>query len=232
MLKSETTANLPFSCDGCLRILPKLNEIGLQLDDHTKQLQEYEKKFKALENSIDEKVHKRVENAIEEFREREERKYNVIIHNIPEPTTDDKKKEDIEKVQNIFSTIECDDVVPKAFVRLGRPGSNKPRLLKVMLESVSSKHRLLGGTKFLRQKNGDGSVAHGWSNIYITPDLTKQERDSNREMRVDLEQRKKNESNPNLVIYRGKIVDRKDIPAHSNSTTGGGGTRRFPGQTR
>lgn len=230
VLRNETTPNLPFNCDGCLRLLPKLNEIGLKLESHSKQLIVFDRKFQDIEESINEKVNKRVEIAIEEFREREERKLNIIVHNIPEPTNEDKKREDLEKLRNIFSTIECDDVVPKAFVRLGRPGSYKPRLLKVMLESVSSKRRLLGGTKFLRKKNGDGAVDHGWSNIYITPDLTKQERDLNRELRMELEHRKIN--NPNLVIYRGSIMDRKDINGQAGGTSGGGGAHRFPAQSR
>ena len=61
--------------------------------------------------------------------------------------------------------------------------------------------------------------SHGWSNVFVTPDLTKEEREKNRTLRLELEKRKNDEKNPNLVIYRGKIVDRKNI---SDQGTGKG----------
>ena len=103
--------------------------------------------------------------------------------------------------------MKCDEIVPKAYA--GRPAEGKDRLIKVILGSVTNKHQLLGGTKLLRTKDGDGNSSHGWSNIFVTPDLTKKERDKNRTLCLELEKRKT--GNPNLVIYRGKIVDKKEI---------------------
>ena len=40
---------------------------------------------------MDTKIETQVEKAIEMYREREERKCNVTIHNVPEPITEDKK---------------------------------------------------------------------------------------------------------------------------------------------
>ena len=104
-------------------------------------------------------------------------------------------------------------------MRLGRPVDGKQRLIKVVLGSVTNKHQLLSGTKLLRSKDGDGNSSHGWSNVFVTPDLTKEEREKNRTLRLELEKRKNDEKNPNLVIYRGKIVDRKNI---SDQGTGKG----------
>ena len=67
--------------------------------------------------------------------------------------------------------MKCDDIVPKAYA--GRPAEGKDRLIKVILGSVTDKHQLLGGTKLLRTKDRDGNSSHGWSNIFVTPDLTK-----------------------------------------------------------
>lgn len=225
-LKNESTANLPFNCDGCLRILPKLTEMGMNIDNQLKQIKECETKIKEVEESMDNKIEKQVEKAIESFRDREERKCNVIIHNVPEPTTPDRKTEDGEKLRDIFSVIKCDDVTPKMFVRLGKPINGKARLIKVVLESVSYKHQLLGGTKLLRTKDGDGNITHGWNNIYITPDLTKEEREHNRAMHQEFDKKKKDERNPDLIIYRGKIIDRKEL---SGQAAGNG---VFPNQLR
>ena len=158
MLRSQTVANLPFNCDGCLRLLPKLTEMVSRLDNQTKRFDECNQKIKDLEESIDEKIEIKVEKAIEAFRDREERKCNVIFHNVPEPTSENKKDEDSAKLREILAVMKCDDIVPKAFVRLGRPVDGKQRLIKVVLGSVTNKHQLLSGTKLLRSKDGDGNT--------------------------------------------------------------------------
>ena len=63
----------------------------------------------------------------------------------------------------------------------------------------------------LRTKDGDGNSSHGWSNIFVTPDLTKEERERSRLLRIELGKRKSDEENLHIVIYHGKIIDRKDI---------------------
>ena len=74
--------------------------------------------------------------------------------------------------------MKCDDIVSKAFVKLGRPVDGKQRLIKLVLGSVTNKHQLLSGTKLLRSKDKDGNSSHGWSNVFVTPDLTKEERET------------------------------------------------------
>ena len=215
--------NLPFNCDGCLRLLPKLTEIVSQLNTQTKRFDECNQKIKDLEESIDDKIEKQVEKAIEAFRDREERKCNVIIHNVPESATENRKEEDSAKLKEIFAVMKCEDVKAKSFVRLGRPIDGQQRLIKVVLGSVTNKHQLLGGTKLLRTKDGDGSSTHGWSNVFVTPDLTKEEREKNRLLRQELAKRKNDEKNENLVIYRGKITDKKDITDHGVGKDKGSG---------
>ena len=86
--------------------------------------------------------------------------------------------------------MKCNDIEPKAFVRLSRPLDGKQRLAKVILDSVTIKHQLLGGAKFLRTKDGDGKSSHGWSKIFVTPDLTKEEQERSRLLRIELGKRK------------------------------------------
>lgn len=177
---------------------------------------------------MDKKIESQVEKAIESFRDREERKCNVIFHNIPEPTASNKKEEDGGHLREILTAMKCEEINPKAFVRLGKPIEGKPRLMKVVLESVGNKHQFLSGTKLLRTKDGDGNVPHGWSNIFVTPDLTKEERDHSKRMRIELDKRRRDEENPQLVIYRGKIVDRREISqgnGKSNGLGNGGGSQ-------
>ena len=44
VLMKESTANLPFNCDGCLRLLPKLNSLGSIINEQKKQFSAYEEK--------------------------------------------------------------------------------------------------------------------------------------------------------------------------------------------
>ena len=76
--KKEQIANLPFSCDGCLRILPKLNEMGSIISKQQQQLETYETKINDLESSIDKKIEKQVEKAIDMYIERE-KKENAML---------------------------------------------------------------------------------------------------------------------------------------------------------
>ena len=115
--------------------------------------------------------------------------------------------------------MKCDEIIPKSMSRLGKPINGRMRLLKLTLDSVACKHRLLGSTKYLREKDGDGNAIHGWSNVFITPDLTKEERDKNKKLRDELKKRKEDEHNPNLVIYRGAIIDRKEIKSGAGNGT-------------
>ena len=50
-----------------------------------------------------------------------------------------------------------------------------------------------------------------YDNVYISPDRTRQERESFRKLRAELKQRKDG-GEPNLVIRNGKIVTKRSVP--------------------
>ena len=65
-----------------------------------------------------------------------------------------------------FDITKSGEVKVVEFTRLGRPMAGKDRLLKVQLQTVADKHKVLGGTKHLRTKVGD-EYAHKWSKVFI-----------------------------------------------------------------
>ena len=193
VLKSEPNVkNLPFSCDGCSRVLPKLTELATTLNSQQQRIESCERKVDSIRESLQCTVEKQVEKAINEYKEREDRKCNLIIHNVtvPEPKSKsmDKKGDDESSVRRIFGITKCDEVKVVEFTRLGRPTAGKDRLLKVQLGSVADKHKVLDGTKHLRAKFGD-DYAHEWSKIFITPDQTKEERVKSINLKKELERR-------------------------------------------
>ena len=127
--------------------------------------------------------------------------------------------------------MKCDEIMPKSVIRLGRPVDGRIRLLKLTLESVACKHKLLGGTKSLRAKDGDGNVNHGWSNVFITPDLTKEERGGNKALRDELKKRKEDEKYEDLVIYSGEI-DKKEIKGNGTKSGSGNETVSQPARPK
>ena len=176
MLRAESTANIPFHCDGCVRVVPKLIELGSLIKKQNDKFSEYDAKIEDIQSSLDTKIEQQVEKSLLAYKEREERKCNIILHNVSEPTGDDKKKEDLENIMGIVRSVKCEEIKVESFFRLGKPTEGKKRLIKVCLDSVNSKHKMLGGTKVLREKK-DGDYTSVWSNIFITPDLTKEERE-------------------------------------------------------
>ena len=207
-LKHEPTRNVPFNCDGCTRVLPRITELGNAIMKQNERIESCEKKLDSIKGTVEDVVQEKVENAIREFKEREDRKCNVIIHNVPEPRPESEtKKEDDEKcLKEILSVVKCEDIEMSSFVRLGTPGG-KTRLVKVTLGTVTDKHRILGGTKYLREKKKDEYV-HNWSKVFITPDLTRDERALSIRLKKELERRRTEEGNPNLFISRGQIIER------------------------
>ena len=78
-----------------MRVLPKLTEMASQLNFQSKRYDECNQKIKDLEGSIDEKkIEKQVEKATESYRDREDRKCNVLFHNVLESLSENKMEED------------------------------------------------------------------------------------------------------------------------------------------
>ena len=115
--------------------------------------------------------------------EKERRRLNLIIHNVPESTADvpeSRKTEDIECATDIFNVyLGAKATVTKA-LRFGKKteSANKPRLMKVTVDTLESKVYILRNC--IKLRSADQSSYY--SNIYITPDLTPTEREANQQL--------------------------------------------------
>jgi len=72
--------------------------------------------------------------------------------------------------------------------------------MRVQLGSINVKRAILTNAKKLRATRSDAL-----KNVYITPDLSVQERKVQKELRAELKRRKES-GELNLRIYRGQIV--------------------------
>ena len=149
---------------------------------------------------------KEVSEAINEYRDREYRKCNIILHNVPESSKEDgkdRKADDVKWIETLGNDLECTITIKEA-IRLGKKRHGKPRLLKVILDSVRAKRNMLMETQKLR--NGKEE----YKNIYITPDQTLREREANKLLRSELK-RRTDQGEPNLIIKNGRISTKETV---------------------
>ena len=141
-----------------------------------------------------------------EQEEKVDRTCNIIVHNIPESNSEEpgiRKKHDMTKVQEMACALGLEGTqrsVENAF-RLGKKVANeehviasKPRLLLVKLQSKDQVEKLLE-ERFKLKENG-------FPNIYITRDLPLEERERQRKLRAELQQKGRDTHK----IVRGKVV--------------------------
>ena len=202
--------------DNCLSTVETtLNELKLEL---TKQISKCHDILTSKDKTkASESLASTIVSTMNEEKERERRRLNLIIHNAPESTADvpeSRKTEDIERATDIFNVyLGAKATVTKA-LRLGRKteSANKPRLMKVTVDTLESKVYILRNCTKLRSADQSSY----YSNIFITPDLTQQEHEDGKKLRDELKRRRQN-GEPNLIIKKGRII----VSQCNNSTMGG-----------
>jgi uncharacterized coiled-coil protein SlyX len=171
-------------------ISEKMSGMRTELDDLkgvTKNLQESSKKD-------DSSIHATITSAVlEEMKERETRRCNLIVHNIAEPGADvvqskDRVEKDIEKLQELLGQIEVEVNVNETFrfaKRLGArdEGDDTPRPLLIGFKERRYCDSILDKSHKLSDKE------EPWSSVNIIRDLTKAQRKEEKEMRGEVERR-------------------------------------------
>ena len=157
------------------------------------------------------KVKNIVQEEVAELKEIESRRLNMICLNLPESKKIDlseRKQEDNELLVNLLQNrmeVDTDEITIDKLVRLGRSdsknGAIKCRPLRFTVNSFEHKRQILKASSLLRNSPTDDV----FSNVYFTPDLTKNQRKVAYKLRVERRSREEN-GEDNLKISRGKIV--------------------------
>ena len=146
-----------------------------------------------------------INSFINEEKEKARRRLNLIVHNVTESTDEEglnRKKYDIDFVTSTFQQyLEVRVTINKAF-RLGKH-SDKPRLLKISVNSEAEKASLLRNATKLKNVDHPEEMQL----IFITPDLTPKEQQINKKLREEL--RELNKDSKTFYIKNGKIVQRR-----------------------
>ena len=186
------------------------------------RMENFDTKLTDLQETIDSKIEESVEKSFKNFREREEKKCNLKIHNLQELGSADKEAQfdhDESQLRCLLDVLGAGEVQVKSHIRLGKrentsnesTGVRKPRLILLSVDNVFNKQKILKGTKNLRIKDEDDEYVHlEFSNVFISNDMTKQERAARFNLRKELKSRKDN-GESDLVIYGGKIMSKAKI---------------------
>ena len=215
------------------RLTDQITELELKIhgskvaDQFTDQIKEMEAKLhKPLEQQLKslERVSKQsnvmtmdtASKVVDEYRDLERRKWNLIVFNVPESKSTESSQrnaEDRDFFKSIINDVGVDSVEIIDVVRLGASTPNKLRPLRVQFANLSHRRSVLVNAKKLWDSSSD--VFKG---IYINPDLSVRERQTQRKLRSELARRKEN-GEYNIFIRRGRILKQRspDQPQESTS---------------
>ena len=133
---------------------------------------------------------------IDEYMERDKRKNNLIIHNFPESNTTTRNSfNEIQDFSDMVKTeFNISEINVSKATRLKQTKPDKPRLLLITLDNLSTKRNILQQATKLRKSTT-------WNNVFISPDLTPKERELNRKLREELKVRK-DAGEKDIYIYQ------------------------------
>jgi len=191
-------------CDSVSALSDKINHLCAKNDQLQTQIN-------CTISSLSDQAQMASPNAIDEYMDRERRKSNLIVYGLPEasaPTGPERRSADINRIQElVHSEFNLTSLETTKCFRLGKRSSN-PRPLLISIVDNSIRRQILRNAKILRNSNS-------YKNVFISPDLTPQERVVNKQLRAEL-QRRKESGEPNLIIRRGKIIP-KQSPSKATS---------------
>ena len=128
--------------------------------------------------------------------DRKRREANVIVYNLTELPD---KSSDKSQFTDLCNTVFGIKVAITKSIRLGKQQDNKPRPFLIMMENLLDKEIVTSNSYLLRHHEL-------YKTVYISPDMTKYQRNKQKQLVEELKRRRANE--PNLVIRDGVIVTR------------------------
>ena len=149
------------------------------------------------------------EQIAEEVEMRMSKRNNIIITGIPEQTTGtvgERKMKDEDVVDELADELGITDYKIQDTFRIGK-NLRQPRLLRVTFADVSTKWTFIRKSKRLRD-------SENFKRCFIKPDFTFHERERNKKLREELQQKRKD--GKDWIIRNGMIYLRDNQPRHLN----------------
>ena len=156
-------------------------------------------------DEIQENFEKKVKEIINEEKEKDKRKNNIIVHGLPEvgQTKEAVAENDLESLTEFFAPIANDIVLVSDDVemfRIGQKVDNKIRPIKIKFQKNT------GLREKVYKAKKDGKILEKFEKVKVVPDRTRLEAEEYRKLVNELIQRKNN-GEKNIAIRGMKIVN-------------------------
>ena len=139
---------------------------------------------------------------IEEI-EKESKKKNIVMFNLPESTKEvalNRYQEDMDRCGKIFTReLEIQDLTVEKIIRLGKKKDNGNRPLLIKLGSETDRNTVLSKAKKLR-------YSEEFVRVYLAKDMTEMEREKDKKLRQELIEKRRKKEDGWYVIRRGKVM--------------------------
>jgi hypothetical protein len=158
-----------------------------KMEETDKRVEEIDKKLEEREGKLEKVVRQTEFNIYEELKERDSRKTNVILYGVGEladtkSTGKDRLEWDRKSCDNIFRALELDlEATDLKFCRRVGEKGDKPRPMVIGFYTELERAQLLKKAKKLADTH--------YSDVGISADLTKRQREEEKEMKKEAERR-------------------------------------------
>ena len=215
--KGSRLPGVRFFCKSCDNKVTEVIEKCSTLEQDTLTLKNEMVDVKAqlatINETIKTQVNDKVSDIMDDKREIERRKMNLIVFGLPESKPDENDKtvwdtekkiqKDIEEISNIISEDIGVALSPRTGIidarRIGGPKPGQPRPLKIEFRDLNTKRDVLSNAKKLRLSDKETC-----KKLYINPDLTEKQKKADSELRKEMWKRRGD--GENVIIRRGAIV--------------------------
>ena len=217
-----------WSCDSCKVASENLNKKMIALNRDMEEMKKDMKKMEDNHNSLKQQVNKIQEqcdrNEVEkektkddvkqavfnEMRERDDKRCNFIIHGIPEVQDAkwsgyDKKDLDICWLEGIMDALDIEFEANKDMKFIRRLGDQKEESCRPILVGCKEEEMKL---KVIRECRKLGNLEE-WEDIYVVPDLTRQQRREEAEMVKEMYKRNSELSTEDALNSEWRMVGLK-----------------------
>ena len=205
----NSCASASWYCNHCIHAIPGVQKLLVRLGNVETNVESLKDRVETLENRetvTNENIKTVVSEQLAEQKEIEARRLNLVCLNLPESKKEDsieRQREDHDFFMNFLENHMDLDIEVNKLVRLGKREAGKTRPIRLSFNVFDHKRQILRSNSKLRK-----SANAVYTNIYFTPDLTKNQRKQAYELRVERRSREEN-GETDLKISRGKIVSVK-----------------------
>ncbi|MEW8548553.1 MAG: hypothetical protein AB2693_34055, partial [Candidatus Thiodiazotropha sp.] len=195
----------------------KLTALNSKVDLLLKNFNDFKLNQENKEDILDKKIENKVKEMLQEEKEIEKRKCNLLLFKVPEAAEDAENDltNDLLYVQDVLQELKVETDV-SGVIRHGKKMKDKCRPLQITVPDVEVKSKILKSGKLLK-KSRDENI----KKIFISPDRTPKQRKELKAMLAEVVKRR--EDGENVAIVDDKI---KTFPARRDARKGGPPDRR------